>query len=162
MALRNLFPDDEPDTFNYIMHYLASTLDGHKKESIFMILVGKGSNGKSFLVELHKGAIGEIYGVKMPLSFLTSRSKDAESATPALMQLKDAHFAYYSESNKFEVLNMAKIKEFTGQETMAGRKLHQDYINFKPKCHHLVASNNDFEILGTDHGTWRRIDYVNM
>ena len=161
-ALRNLFPDCEPDTFNYIMHYLASTLDGHKKESIFLILVGKGSNGKSFLVELHKGAIGEIYGVKMPLSFLTSRSKDAESATPALMQLKDAHFCYYSESNKFEVLNMAKIKEFTGQETMAGRKLHQDYVNFKPKCHHLVASNNDFEVLGTDHGTWRRIDYMTM
>ena len=162
IALRNLFPDNEPDTFNYIMHYLASTLDGHKKESIMMLLVGKGSNGKSFLVELHKGAIGEIYGVKMPLSFLTSRSKDAESATPALMQLKDAHFAYYSESNKFEILNMAKIKEFTGQETLAGRKLHQDYVNFKPKCHHLVASNNDFEIYGTDHGTWRRIDYVTM
>ena len=98
----------------------------------------------------------------MPLSFLTSRSKDAESATPALMQLKDAHFAYYSESNKFEILNMAKIKEFTGQETLAGRKLHSDYINFKPKCHHLVASNNDFEIMGTDHGTWRRVDYFNM
>ncbi len=115
IALRNLFPDNEPDTFDYIMHYLASTLDGHKKESIMMLLVGKGSNGKSFLVELHKGAIGDIYGVKMPLSFLTSRAKDAESATPALMQLKDAHFAYYSESNKFEILNMAKIKEFTGK-----------------------------------------------
>lgn len=162
IALRNLFPDCEPDTFDYIMHYLSSTLDGHKKESIMLLLVGKGSNGKSFLVELHKGAIGSIYGVKMPLSFLTSRAKDAESATPALMQLKDAHFAYYSESNKFEILNMAKIKEFTGQETLAGRKLHQDYVNFKPKCHHLVASNNDFEILGTDHGTWRRIDYVTM
>lgn len=161
IALRNLFPDDEPDTFDYIMHYLASTLDGHRKESIMLLIVGKGSNGKSFLVELHKGAIG-TYGVKMPLSFLTSRAKDAETATPALMQLKDAHFAYYSESNKFETLNMAKIKEFTGQETLAGRKLHSDYINFKPKCHHLVASNNDFDIDGTDHGTWRRIDYLNM
>ena len=162
VALRNLFPDDEPDTFNYIMHFLSSTLDGNKKESMMLLVVGKGSNGKSFLVELHKGAIGSIYGVKMPLSFLTSRAKDAESATPALMQLKDAHFAYYSESNKFEILNMAKIKEFTGQETLAGRKLHKDYVNFKPKCHHLVASNNDFEVQGTDHGTWRRLDYLCM
>jgi P4 family phage/plasmid primase-like protien len=162
MALHDLFPDDEPDVFNYIMHYLSSTLDGHKKESIMMFLVGKGSNGKSFLVELHKSAIGSTYGVKMPISFLTSRAKDAESATPALMQLKDAHFAYYSESNRCEILNVAKIKEFTGQETLSGRALHQDYINFKPKCHHLVASNNDFEIPGTDHGTWRRIDYIPM
>lgn len=162
ISLRNLFPDDEPDSFDYIMHYLASTLDGHKKESIMLLLVGKGSNGKSFLVELHKGAIGSTYGVKMPLSFLTSRSKDAESATPALMQLMHAHFAYYSESNKFEVLNMAKIKEFTGQETLGGRRLHQDYVNFKPKCHHLVASNFPFEITSSDHGTWRRLVYVEM
>ena len=161
IALRNMFPDDEPDTFNYIMHYLASTLDGKKKESIMMLLVGKGSNGKSFLVELHKGAIGAMYGVKLDLEFLKQRS-GAEQASPALMKLKDAHFAYYSESNKYERLNMAKIKELTGQETLSGRKLHQDYENFKPRCHHLVASNNDFEIVGTDHGTWRRIDYVTM
>jgi phage/plasmid-associated DNA primase len=162
VGLRNLFPDGEPDTFDYIMHYLASTLDGKKKESIMLLLVGKGSNGKSFLVELHKGAIGASYGVKMPISFLTSRSKDAESATPALMMLMHAHFAYYSESNRCEVLNAAKIKEFTGQETLSGRKLHQDYINFKPKCHHLVTSNNDFEVPSTDHGTWRRLQYCCM
>ena len=159
MTLRNLIPDIEPDTFDYIMHYLASTLDGRKKESIMLLVVGGGSNGKSFIVELHKGAIGAIYGVKMPISFLTTKVKDAESATPALMQLKDAHFAYYSESNKCEILNVAKIKEFTGQETLAGRKLHHDYVNFKPKCHHLVTSNNDFEVPGTDHGTWRRLKY---
>lgn len=162
IALRNLFPDCEPDTFEYVMHYLASTLDGKKKESIMLLLVGAGSNGKSFLVELHKGAIGAIYGVKMPISFLTSKVKDSESATPALMQLKDAHFAYYSESNRCEILNVAKIKEFTGQETLAGRKLHHDYVNFKPKCHHLVTSNNDFEVPGTDHGTWRRLKYLRM
>ena len=118
--------------------------------------------GKSFLVELHKGAIGSIYGVKMPVSFLTSRSKDAESATPALMQLKDAHFAYYSESNKFEVLNMAKIKEFTraGNIGQVG-----DYIVIM-----LILNQNVttwlllimiLEVNGTDHGTWRRIDLFN-
>jgi phage/plasmid-associated DNA primase len=159
LTLRNLIPDIEPDTFNYIMHYLASTLDGRKKESIMLLIVGGGSNGKSFMVELHKGAIGSIDGVKMPISFLTTQVKNSENATPALMQLKDARFAYYSESNKSEVLNIAKIKEFTGQETLAGRNLNQGYINFKPKCHHLVASNNDFEIHEQDHGAWRRIKY---
>jgi phage/plasmid-associated DNA primase len=162
IAMRNLFPDNEPDTFNFIMHYLASTLDGRKKESIMLFLVGAGSNGKSFLVELHKGALGSEYGVKMPISFLVSKAKDSESATPALIQLKNAHFAYYSESNKCEVLNVAKIKEFTGQETLAGRRLNENMINFKPKCHHMVTSNNDFEIPGSDHGTWRRLKYIQM
>lgn len=162
ISLRNLFPDDEPDTFNFMMHYLASALDGKKKESLLLLLVGNGSNGKSFLVELFKETIGEKYAIKMPLSFLTSRQKNSESATPALMMLVNARFAYYSETEKSEVLNSAKIKEITGTETLGGRRNFGDYINFKPTCHHLVTSNYDFEVNSTDHGTWRRLKRISM
>jgi len=157
ITLRNMFPDNEPDTFDFIMYYLSSTIDGNPKESMFMIMTGGGANGKSFLVELHKGAIGSNYGVKMPISYLTGKSTNADSATPTLMQLKDATFAYYSESNKHEKLNSARVKEVTGLETLAGRKLNQNTINFKPKCLQIVASNYEFDIDTNDHGTWRRI-----
>lgn len=159
ITLRNMFPDEEPDSFDFTMYYLSSTIDGKPKESMFMIMTGSGANGKSFLVELHKGAIGNTYGVKMPLSYLTCRSSHADSATPAQMQLKDATFAYYSESNRHEKLNAARVKEVTGLETIAGRKLHQDMINFKPRCHHLATTNYDFDIECNDFGTWRRIEY---
>lgn len=159
ITLRGMFPNNETDTFEFTMYFLASTLDGNPKESMIMLMVGQGSNGKSFLVELHKSAIGETYGVKMPLSFLTAKGSSPDNATPAVMMLRDATFAYYSESEKHEVLNAARMKEITGQETLAGRKLHQDMVNFKPKCHHLVTSNNDFDIHSHDHGTWRRVIY---
>ncbi len=161
ITLRNLFPDDEPDSFNFIMHYLASALDGKKKESLLLLLVGNGSNGKSFLVELLKETLSS-YAVKMPLSFLTSRQKNSENATPVLMSLINARFAYYSESEKSESLNTAKVKEVTGQETLGGRKNYGDYVNFKPTCHHLVTSNYDFEVNGTDHGIWRRLKKLKM
>ena len=160
VAFRNLFPDNEPDSFEFYMYYLSSTIDGNPKESMFMIMVGKGANGKTFSVELHKAAIGDIYGVKMPLSYLTAKDSNPENATPVEIMLKDATFAYYSESNKNEVLNAAKIKRVTGLETLGGRKLHCDYITFKPKCHHLVTTNHDFDVLCDDHGTWRRIVYL--
>ena len=161
-ALRNLFPDDEPDTYEFIMCYLASALDGKKKESLLMLLIGGGSNGKSFLMELFRETIGP-YGVKMPLSFLTSRPKNSESATPALMMLMNARAANYSETDKNETLHLAKVKEITGQETMGGRKLHKDFENFKPKCHHIVTANYDFDTGGSsDHGTWRRLKRVGM
>lgn len=162
IAIRNLFPDDEPDTFNFIMHYLASALDGKKKESLLLLLVGAGSNGKSFIVELFKETLGSNYAVKMPLSFLTSRQKNSESATPALMMLVNARFAYYSETEKSETLHLAKVKEITGQETLGGRKNFGDYQTFKPTCHHLVTSNYDFDVNGNDHGTWRRLKRVSM
>jgi hypothetical protein len=159
IALRNLYADDEPDSFEFTMYYLASTIDGNPKESMFMIMRGGGGNGKTFIVELHKAAIGPIYGVKMPLSYLTNKSSNADNATPAQMQLKEASLATYSESNQMEVLNAARVKEVTGLETIAGRKLHKDMVNFKPKCHHLVTTNFDFVIECNDHGTWRRIIY---
>ena len=160
-ALRNMFPDEESDTFEFLMCYLASSLDGKKKESLFLILVGSGSNGKSWLMEMFAEAIGP-YGAKMPLSFLTSRSKNAEGATPVLMMLRTARSARYSESNKNEELHLAKVKEFTGQETLGGRNLNEGFVNFKPTCHHIVATNNDFRINGNDHGTWRRIKRLAM
>jgi len=103
ITLRSMFPDNESDTFAFTMAFLASTLDGNPKESMFMIMVGQGANGKTFLVELHTSAIGEIYGVKMPLSYLTAKNTSPDNATPSMMMLKDATFAYYSESEKHEV-----------------------------------------------------------
>lgn len=160
-ALRNIFPDDEPDTFEFLMCYFAACLDKKTKESLIMILVGGGSNAKSFLLELIGGTIGP-YRVKLPLSFLTSRQKNSEGATPALMMLKNARLAQYSESEKNDTLHLAKVKEFTGQETMGGRNLNEGWQNFKPTCHHVVGTNYDFEINGNDHGSWRRIKKVSM
>lgn len=160
-ALRNMFPDDEPDTFEFVMCFIASALDGKKKESLLMMLIGAGSNGKSFLMELMKETLSDM-AVKMPLNFLTSRPKNSESATPALMALLTARFAYYSETDKFETLHMAKVKEITGQETLTGRKNFGDQVNFKAICHHLVCGNFDFEINGSGHGTWRRLKRVAM
>jgi phage/plasmid-associated DNA primase len=114
------------------------------------------SNGKSFLAELVKSVLGN-YGKKMPLSFLTDARSKASNADPSLMELKTARLAYYSESNKHEVLNTAKLKEITSQETMSGRGLYQEQSQFRPVCHHMVTTNYHFSIKTTDHGIWRRI-----
>lgn len=155
-GLKDLFPDDEQDAFHYLMYYLASCLDGKPKDSMIFIITGNGSNGKSFLAELVKSVLGN-YGKKMPLSFLTDSRSKAASADPSLMELKTARLAYYSESNKHEVLNTAKLKEITSQETLSGRGLFEEQSQFRPVCHHMVTTNYHFAIKTTDHGIWRRI-----
>jgi phage/plasmid-associated DNA primase len=161
VTLRGMFLDDEPDTFEWLMSYLATTIDGLAKASLFVMMVGAGANGKSALVELLKAAIGQ-YSVKMPLAYLTSKTVNAENATPVQMMLQYASLAYYSESDKRERLNGARIKEVTGQETIAGRKLRQDMVNFKPRCHHLITTNHDFDINDSGHGLWRRLVYITL
>ncbi len=159
IALRCYFLDEEQDSFDFTMYYLASTLDGEPKDSVFAIMIGKGSNGKSTLLSLHAKVIGG-YSVKLPISLLTSVRPVANQATPEIAALKDASLAYFSESNQFERINTAVMKELTGQEVIYARKLFQDMINFTPKCHYLVMSNHDFEIPTSDYGTWRRILYI--
>jgi phage/plasmid-associated DNA primase len=161
IAIRNLFPDDEPDSFEFFMCYIASTLDGKVKESLLLMLVGAGSNGKTFIMNLVRETLGK-YGVKMQLAFLTSRPNNSESATPALMSLRKARLAFYSETSNAEVLHLPKVKELTGQESLSGRDLFKGQENFQPVCHHIVTSNYDFEVNGNDHGTWRRLKKLKM
>ena len=162
LALRNMFPDDEADTHDFVMHYLASTLDNQIKDSIFLMIIGGGSNGKSFLMELHKATIGDIYSVKLPLEFFTKEARNSESAMPCMMQLQFARLAYLSESDKATKLVLRKIKELTGAESVYSRQLHESGINFKPRCHYIALSNNDFIVEGSDWGTWRRMMRIQM
>jgi len=156
-VIKSLFPDDEMDAYEYILFYLASCLDGKPKQSIILIIIGAGSNGKSFFLEFINSILGEFYGTKMPLTFLTDKRTKSSSADPSFMNLEHARLAHYSEANPNDELNTAKVKEITGQETLSGRNLFEKQKTFRPACMHLVTTNYHFGIKTTDHGTWRRI-----
>ncbi|MGL5936556.1 MAG: PriCT-2 domain-containing protein [Cetobacterium sp.] len=159
-VIRNLFTDDEPDSFEFLIYYLASSLDFHAKPPLLVMLIGSGRNAKSFLMELHRETLAD-YSLKMDMAFLTSRAKSAETASPAMMALESARFVYYSEPRIGEELNMGKVKEVTGGEAMPGRKLFGDFKNIIPNCIHLTIGNNEFDVVGDNtYGTWRRIKKI--
>ena len=155
--LYSLFPSNETDALDFILYYLSTSLDWYPKESLFLIITGGGSNGKSILIEFFRETIGEMYARRMPLSFITEqvRTKSA-AADPAMMEMKHARFVNYSESERNERANIARIKELTGGDTMAGRQLYGEQENFKPNCNHLLATNHHLRIESTEHAVWRR------
>ncbi len=156
-ALHSMFPDDEMDAFDFIMYYLSTSLDGMAKESLFLIINGQGSNGKSVLVEFLRAAIGDMYARNMPMSFITdqTRTKSA-SADPALMDLKNTRCVCYLESEQSEKANISTIKRLTGGDTVSGRQLYGEQENFKPNCNHLLATNYPLRIESTEYAVWRR------
>lgn len=155
--LHSLFPANEMDAFDFIMYYLSTSLDWHPKESLFLIITGGGSNGKSILIEFFRETIGEMYARRMPLSFITEQTRTKSAAAdPAMMEMKYARFVNYSESERNERANIARIKELTGGDTMAGRQLYGEQENFKPNCNHLLATNHHLRIESTEHAVWRR------
>jgi putative DNA primase/helicase len=57
-------------------------------------------------------------------------------------------------------LNEARVKYLTGNDTLYGRGLHQEPINFQPTHKVLMRTNHKPIIRGTDHGIWRRIHLI--
>jgi phage/plasmid-associated DNA primase len=155
---KSYYLDSEQDVLEFEMMFLASSLDFKIKVPVFFFKKGNGKNGKSTLMEFMKAILGD-YCRKLDIGMLVQGRTNADSASPAKMQLDGARLVYYSESEKDEELFVAKMKEFLGCETITGRKLHQDQVEFKPRCNHAVTSNHNFIIKTKDHGTWRRIYY---
>ncbi len=156
--LKSMFPENELDAYEYIMYYLSTSLDGFPKDSLFLILTGVGSNGKSFLMEFLKETLGNMYVRKLPIAFITEQYRNKSAgANSALMELKHARLAIMSESEKNERLNAAAMKEYTGKETLSGRELFKSQENFKPNANFVVTTNNRLSIESTDFAIWRRI-----
>jgi phage/plasmid-associated DNA primase len=157
--IKRLFAGEE-DAFLYTMCFLASSLDGRKKNPLFYIWLGEGSNGKSFLLEMHIKTMFEVvrggYAAKLNCAFFTKDSKSGGGPDSEKYMLKDARFAYCSESEKGDSLRMGKIKEFTS-ETLTASEKHLTQDMFEAICNYVFASNNDPAIIGRDYGTWRRI-----
>ncbi len=161
-AIMGMFPPSEMDMFHYIMYFFSTSLDNRPKDSMFLILQGTGSNGKSSLLEFVTSVIGS-YGTKVNISALTDQKRTAaSSANEQLMALKRARLAFYSETNKQEEINCATAKELTSQESISCRGIYQKQQTFRPKCNHVITTNYPPIIKTTDYGIWRRMKLYNF
>jgi hypothetical protein len=137
--------------------YYGFELDGNHRYLTGDDMVHHNSNGKSILVEFFRETLGEQYARRMPLSFITEQSRTRSAAAdPAMMEMKNARFVNYSESDRNERANIARIKELTGGDMLSGRQLYGEQENFKPNCNHLLATNHHLRIESTEHAVWRR------
>jgi phage/plasmid-associated DNA primase len=129
-------------------------------------LKGNGANGKSYLLELVRNLLGGVddhgYGCKLPIQFLIEKEPLSNSASPALMPLEHARLAYFSESDKSEVLRAAKKKQLLSHEPLSIRGLYGKQQNIDNRANLVCASNYDLINQNTDHGTWRREAHYEM
>ncbi len=161
LTLRNMFTDEESDSFEYLMYYMAATLDFHIKDSLFMLITGGGGNGKTTLMVLLVAILGLIenngYAAKLQSQVWLVPMKGGDVPSPSLADLQYARFAYSSEFAENARLLLTVMKELTGAEYIRVRRLHENGTTFVIKCLFILLSNYPFEIDGNDDGTWRRI-----
>ena len=157
--MEQLFPI--PSLNRYMWDHLASTLIGEKKEQVFNIYRGSGSNGKSLLTDLMSKSLGEYQGV-MPITYLTEKRQAVGGTSSEVMQIKGIRYAVMNEPSKDSVINEGKMKEITGGDPITARALYCESETFKPQCSLVVCTNSLFEIKSNDDGTWRRLKLVDF
>ena len=159
LFMDQLFPIKE--VCNYMWDHLAASLIGVKKEHVFNIYRGSGSNGKSILTDLMSRTLGEYKGT-VPITLVTEKRNNIGGTSSEIMQLKGIRYAVMQEPSKDAIINEGVMKELTGCDPIQGRALYSDSEIFEPQFSLVVCTNALFEIKSNDDGTWRRLKLVDF
>lgn len=148
----------EHDVRNWILFHAAQGLSRDVKEGLLLLFEGGGQNGKTSLLRWIAKVLGP-YADKFNIQLLSSEREDADKPNSAMMKFKYINWAYAEESNKAQVLNVARMKEIVNAGEISTRDLNSKQETFTMRCNFVVASQYSFIVNTNDHGTWRRIKY---
>jgi len=146
----------EPDARDWILYHASQGLNGGQKNSLYIFILGAGGNGKTTLLRWIAKTL-HPYADKFNIQLMSSGREDADKPNSAMMKFKHLNWAYSEESNKSQALNVARMKEMVNSGEVSGRELNSKQETFTMKCNFVSASQYDFIVDTTDHGTWRRL-----
>lgn len=149
----------EPDVFTFMMFHASTGLDFDESACILVLLVGGGQNGKTFYLKMTHNTLGNMYCASGKASLITGPMENSNNANSAQMQQKDKRYYYIDEFNNNSTLDSLRVKAMVTPGWQSGRDNYKDQQNFKNTSNPICASNFDFHMETSDHGTWRRIYY---
>lgn len=147
---------------DYVLKKMSECLNGDIPNTHFLMFIGDtGANGKSQLLNLMKLAMGE-FGEKVEVTLLTRKRNNANEANSEKIKLMHKRFAFLSEPEDGEKINIGLLKELTGSEEIVARGLYQEAVSFVLEAKLFLACNELPEIKGEDTALWRRIRAIDF
>ena len=158
--LREVLPNEQ--VRDYVLKKMSECLNGDIPNTYFLMFIGDtGANGKSQLLNLMKLTMGE-FGEKVEVTLLTRKRNNANEANSEKIKLLNKRFAFLSEPEDGEKINIGLLKELTGSEEIVARGLYQDSLSFVMEAKLFLACNELPEIKGEDTALWRRIRVIDF
>lgn len=157
IQVEKFFSDIQPNENikKYLLKFLASCLDGHQKDQLFLIWTGTGANGKGRIIKLHEETLGD-YSKSMSENFLTQKRGNSSSANPEIAGLKGIRFISIQEPENPSKIHSGIFKTLVGGDKISGRGLFQDIIEFYLQCKPVLACNDLPPMTSFDGGVKRR------
>ena len=155
--LKKVIVDDE--RIAYIQEILGLALLGEVLHHILPLFVGTGANGKSTILEVASGILGD-YVAQMPENFLLEKGHQEHSTEIA--RLRGARLAIGSETRPDGRFNESRVKMLTGGDTISARLIGKNFFDFKPTHTLILAMNHLPKVSAGGDGFWRRVRKVNF
>ena len=150
-----------PEMQGYLQRLSGYVATGHIHEQVFVILQGKGRDGKSTFVGALRELLGDYAGVSDVKTFLDIGQRGGNDASPDLARLAgDCRLVSVAEPPRGAKLAEAMIKSFTGGAPILARFLRRDPFDFLPKPKVIMECNSRPVIRGDDEGIWRRVRLI--
>ncbi len=155
--LKDVIQDSE--RIAYLQELLGASLFGDSRFHVLPVLVGSGANGKSTLLDVVSGILGD-YSATMPENFLLDTSSAAHPTEIA--RLRGIRFAMASETRPDGKFNESRVKMLTGGDTLSARFMNQNFFDFKPTHTLFLAVNHLPAVKSGGDGFWRRLRKIDF
>lgn len=153
--LAQILPDE--DLQAYVQRFVGYCLTGDVSEQVIAIWHGSGANGKSTLINVLRRLLGD-YATIAKRELLVASQHEQHPA--ALVDLFGARLATCVELREGAALDEARVKSLTGGDTIAARRMRENWWSFEPTHKLVVATNHRPQIRADDPATWRRVHLV--
>jgi len=148
------------DLVHYIQLIIGYCLTPSVDEQCLFFLHGQGSNGKSTLAEVVTKLLGSYaYRVNSEI-LMAGRMMNPEAPSPVIASMKGARVVITSELEDGLRWSESRVKDLTGKDTLSGRHLNKEPINFVPTHKLIVYGNHKPVVRGSTEGIWRRIRLI--
>jgi putative DNA primase/helicase len=154
--LDEIFAGDA-DTIDFVQRATGYSLTGCTREHAFLVLYGRGANGKSSLLSLIGQILGDYALSAAPETFVDRKNG---GSTNDLARLRGARFVSALETSEGRALAESFVKAVTGGDRISARFLFAEFFDFEPMFKLWFATNYKPHIRGGDEGMWRRVRLV--
>ena len=145
---------EDMEMVDYLQTFMGYICMGHNPDQIFMIMQGRGDNGKSLLLNIIEAMMG---GYATPMALSTVIQTRNETVGDDLMSLVGSRAMVARELKKEDVLHATKIKKLTGNDSVLARHLYGRFTRIQPTGVPIISSNEIPKITDTSNGLWRRM-----
>jgi len=145
------------DLINMLQRIIGYSLTGVITEQALFFFHGGGANGKSTFLRTVQKMLGD-YAQPAPRGFLEEDHNDDHATR--LAAVNRARLIIGSEVEAGRHIAESLIKDLTGGERIAARRMREDFWYFDPTHKTIMQGNHKPKVKGTDHGFWRRLKLI--